>query len=96
MIRRILSFSFVSVCLSSCGLWPYKSDFDCPVPEGEQCLSLYETNLKADAGVYAPSFTQGGPYSSRAAKLHPSSKTPSPAKACCAACAAHKPCRVRI
>ena len=38
--------------LSSCAIWPYKSDFDCPHPKGEHCMSLYEVNIRADEGKY--------------------------------------------
>ena len=87
-ILQILSLSFVLVSLSSCGLWPYKSDFDCAIPEGEQCQSLYETNLKADAGAYAPTFMSSP---STAAELHSSQR-----KACCSACASHNTCKVSV
>lgn len=90
MIPQILSFSFLLMALCACGLWPYKSDFDCPVPEGEQCQSLYETNLKADAGAYAPSFLRAQPAS---AKPHSS---PSPCKAFCSACASKGSHKVRV
>ena len=35
-------------------LWPYKSDFDCKMPKGEHCKSLYEVNQMADTGKYDP------------------------------------------
>lgn len=53
MIKTITHLLLV-LSLSGCALWPYKSDFDCPVPEGDQCQSLYQTNIKADQGTYAP------------------------------------------
>lgn len=37
-------------------LWPYKSDFDCKIPKGEHCKSLYEVNQLADTGKYDPNF----------------------------------------
>lgn len=40
--------------LSGCSIWPYKSDFDCSIPPGERCKSLYEINKLADLGQYAP------------------------------------------
>lgn len=40
--------------LSGCSIWPYKSDFDCAIPPGERCKSLYEINKLADLGQYAP------------------------------------------
>jgi hypothetical protein len=39
---------------SSCALWPYKKDFDCPVKEGLKCKSLYEISEMADAGLFGP------------------------------------------
>jgi hypothetical protein len=42
------------VLLSGCSVWPYKSDFDCPIPKGEQCKALYEINKLADLGKYSP------------------------------------------
>ena len=48
----ILSFAlFLEGC---CGMWPYKSDFDCKIPSGEYCKSLYQINKKADNGDYEP------------------------------------------
>ena len=48
----ILSFAlFLEGC---CGMWPYKSDFDCKIPSGEYCKSLYQINNKADNGDYEP------------------------------------------
>ncbi len=45
----------VSVITSSCALWPYKRDFDCPVKEGLKCKSLYEVSVMADKGMFGPS-----------------------------------------
>ena len=42
------------VMLQSCALWPYKSDFDCEIPEGEYCKSLYEINKMTDEGKFDP------------------------------------------
>ena len=39
---------------SSCALWPYKKDFDCPVKEGLKCKSLYEISVMADEGMFGP------------------------------------------
>ena len=36
------------------GLWPYKSDFDCPISEGQKCKTLYEVNKMADEGRFGP------------------------------------------
>ena len=52
-MRKILII-FFPLLLNSCALWPYKSDFDCPHPEGEACKSLYEVNQLTDAGKYTP------------------------------------------
>lgn len=43
-----------SALLSGCSMWPYKSDFDCPLPEGEKCKSLYEVHKMADQGKFDP------------------------------------------
>ena len=47
----------LSIGLSGCSiknLWPYKSDFDCAIPEGQKCKSLYEINKMADEGKFGP------------------------------------------
>lgn len=47
----------LSLVLSNCsikGLWPYRSDFDCPISEGQKCKSLYEINKMADEGKFGP------------------------------------------
>ena len=49
LLLLILSFS-----ISSCKLMPYKNDFDCPIPKGQKCKSLYEVNKMADQGVFDP------------------------------------------
>lgn len=51
-IRNIVLVIILSILTSSCALWPYKRDFNCPIPEGEGCLSLHEVMRRADAGVY--------------------------------------------
>lgn len=40
--------------LSSCALWPYKTDFDCPLSEGYRCKSLYDIAKMADQGMFDP------------------------------------------
>ena len=35
-------------------MWPYKTDFDFPVPQGEKCMSLYEVHKNTEAGKYGP------------------------------------------
>ena len=47
-------FCFCCVFQQGCMLWPYKSDFDCPIPDAEQCKSLYEVNKMTDQGKYTP------------------------------------------
>lgn len=47
----------VTLVLSSCSmksLWPYTSDFDCPISEGQKCKTLYEINKMADEGRFGP------------------------------------------
>lgn len=53
-IQKIVLMLASVVAIHSCGLWPYKSDFDCKIPEGERCKSLYEVNSLTDSGKYAP------------------------------------------
>ena len=43
-----------TLLLSGCSLWPYKSDFDCKVPKGQQCKSLYQINKMTDEGKFDP------------------------------------------
>ena len=54
MVFRILGLILLSMNLSSCALWPYKRDFDCPVQEGLKCKSLYEISKLADEGRFGP------------------------------------------
>jgi hypothetical protein len=49
MIKTFIYVFFVSI-LSSCSI--YKSKFDCEVPNGATCLSLYEVNQRFDNGEY--------------------------------------------
>lgn len=45
----------ISISLSGCSaIWPYKSDFDCSIPEGQKCKSLYEINKMVDEGKFEP------------------------------------------
>jgi|GEM_PF-2250145 len=53
-LRNMILLIGVSVVTSSCALWPYKKDFDCPVTEGLKCKSLYEISEMADAGLFGP------------------------------------------
>ena len=51
MFKNIISLILISLMGSSCSLmWPYVSDFDCPIPEGEGCLSLHEVMQRIDRG----------------------------------------------
>lgn len=52
MVRKLLLSLMLLPLLSACGIWPYKSDFDCPIPEGQHCKSLYEVNKMADEGAF--------------------------------------------
>jgi hypothetical protein len=54
MIIRIIQYFILSLLVQSCAIWPYKSDFDCEMPAGEYCKSLYQINKKADNGDYEP------------------------------------------
>jgi len=58
MIRKIILIITISTSISSCALWPYKKDFDCPVKEGLKCKSLYEISEMADQGIFAPKATK--------------------------------------
>ena len=54
-LKQIIKFSLLLILpftVSSCKLMPYKNDFDCPVPKGLQCKSLYEINKLADQGIF--------------------------------------------
>lgn len=42
----------VSIVTSGCALWPYKKDFDCPIPEGLKCTPLHEVAAMADRGDF--------------------------------------------
>ena len=54
MVFRIIALTLLSMSLSSCALWPYKRDFDCPVTEGLKCKSLYEISQMADEEIFGP------------------------------------------
>ena len=51
-IRIYSLIIFTVLFLQSCKLWPYRSDFDCPVPDGYKCKSLYEVNNLVDSGKF--------------------------------------------
>ena len=43
----------IAIATSGCAkIWPYKSDFDCPIEEGLKCRSLYEVSKMADEGRF--------------------------------------------
>jgi hypothetical protein len=54
LCKNIGQLILLSVITSSCALWPYKRDFDCPVKEGLKCKSLYEVSVMADKGMFGP------------------------------------------
>lgn len=54
VFKNIATLVMVSVITSSCALWPYKKDFDCPIKEGLKCKSLYEISEMADKGMFGP------------------------------------------
>ncbi|WP_341756990.1 MULTISPECIES: conjugal transfer protein TraV [unclassified Candidatus Tisiphia] len=53
-MSRLLLFFLLAISVSSCKIWPYRSDFDCKIPDGEHCKSLYEINKMADQGKFDP------------------------------------------
>ncbi len=53
-IANLFLLLVLSVNVSGCKLMPYKSDFDCPIPEGQKCKSLYEINKMTDQGIFDP------------------------------------------
>ncbi len=44
----------LSFIASGCKLMPYRNDFDCPLPQGLKCKSLYEVNKMADFDMFNP------------------------------------------
>ncbi|XVN40800.1 MAG: conjugal transfer protein TraV [Rickettsia endosymbiont of Argas persicus] len=46
-LSKIVLLLLLTISISSCKLMPYRSDFDCPIPEGIKCKSLYEVNKMA-------------------------------------------------
>ncbi|EER22301.1 MULTISPECIES: conjugal transfer protein TraV [spotted fever group] len=59
LLINFLLLVFLSVNISGCKLMPYKSDFDCPIPEGQKCKSLYEINKMTDQGIFDPNNNYG-------------------------------------
>jgi len=59
MIRNRFILLVLAFLLEACAkIWPYKSDFDCKIPPGEYCQSLYQINKKADRGDYEPKYEE--------------------------------------
>lgn len=54
VFKNIALLILIAFLTSSCALWPYKKDFDCPVTEGLKCKSLYEISEMADRGLFGP------------------------------------------
>lgn len=51
---KVVLLLVLSFIISGCGLMPYKNDFDCLIPQGQKCKSLYEINKMADQGRFDP------------------------------------------
>lgn len=51
---KLLVIVVASLLCNGCMLWPYKSDFDCAMPKGEHCQSLYAINKLTDQGKFYP------------------------------------------
>lgn len=54
MHYKYIAILIMSFILSSCKMMPYQSHFDCPIPDGLKCKSLYEVNKLADQGIFEP------------------------------------------
>lgn len=54
LFKKLILIITISTSISSCALWPYQKDFDCPVTEGLKCKSLHEVSEMADEGIFAP------------------------------------------
>jgi hypothetical protein len=53
VFKNTASLILIAIATSGCAkLWPYKSDFDCPIEEGLKCRSLYEVSKMADEGRF--------------------------------------------
>lgn len=53
-MKNIVLFLSVMFLISGCKLMPYQSNFDCKIPVGQKCKSLYEINKMADLGMFDP------------------------------------------
>ena len=54
VFKNIILLVLISIGTSGCAIWPYSNDFDCPVPKGMKCKSLYEVSEMADQGLFGP------------------------------------------
>lgn len=64
-VVRTLLLLVICISISSCKLMPYQSDFDCPIPSGQKCKSLYEINKMADQGMFEPNNYENNDQSKR-------------------------------
>ncbi|WP_341794892.1 conjugal transfer protein TraV [Rickettsia endosymbiont of Rhinocyllus conicus] len=53
-VINLLLLLMLSFIASGCKLMPYRNDFDCPLPQGLKCHSLYEVNRMADLDMFNP------------------------------------------
>ncbi|XVN40722.1 MAG: conjugal transfer protein TraV [Rickettsia endosymbiont of Argas persicus] len=53
-IINLLLLLMLSFIASGCKLMPYRNDFDCLLPQGLKCKSLYEVNKMADFDMFNP------------------------------------------
>lgn len=53
-IINLLLLLMLSFSVANCKLMPYRNDFDCPLPQGLKCKSLYEVNKMADLDMFNP------------------------------------------
>lgn len=53
-IINLLLLLMLSFSVANCKLMPYRNDFDCPLPQGLKCKSLYEVNKMADQNMFNP------------------------------------------
>jgi hypothetical protein len=54
VFKQICSLSLLVFLTSSCAIWPYETDFECPAQEGLKCKSLYEVSIMAEKGEFGP------------------------------------------
>ncbi|KJW03936.1 hypothetical protein [Rickettsia argasii] len=53
-VINLLLLLMLSFIVSGCKLMPYRNDFDCPIPQGLKCQSLYEVNKMANLDMFNP------------------------------------------